>query len=134
MTRAAAGVGPAVVAAVHRQRAASRDLSGGVLSQAELFREQAAATVPAIAVVARPGRLVWRAAALLGAPSLLAVVVTTYLAVPEPRRFRRVDGPMRCGDTILAAVAAGVGGLALVLAAARATRRVRLLRTAASFL
>lgn len=127
MVRVLAAAGLVVVAVVHWRSAPAHDLIGDVITQGDLFRLQAgAAAVLALAVLVRPHRLVWSAAALLGGLSLLVVVLTTYVAVPAVGPFPRIYEPIWYADKLVAAGAAGLAlcssCLALVLTAARPRR------------
>ena len=124
--RLTAAAGLAVVAVVHWRLAPAHDLIGDVLTQGDLFRMQAvAAGVLATSVLARPSAPVWAVAGLLSVLSLLAVVGTTYVAVPAVGPFPRVFEPVWYVEKLLAAGAAALATvsccLALLLDAAQAT-------------
>ncbi len=105
----------AVVAGIHVQLAPRYAPIGEHVSQADLFRVQAgAAAVAAIAVLLRPGRLVRMAAAAVAVASLIAVVLTVYVAIPAVGPFPRVFEPIWYGEKVIATVAAAVA-LAAVL-------------------
>lgn len=109
LVRVSAGGALGVVALVHWRSAPAHDLIGDVVTQGDLFRVQAAAAAAlAAAVLVSSSRLVWWAAGLLSGLSLLAVVGTTYVAVPELGPFPRVYEPIWYADKVLAAVAAAV--------------------------
>lgn len=103
---AAAALG--VVAGVHLHLAPGYTLVGDQVTQGGLFRVQAGlATAVALALLARPVRLVWLAAATVGLGSVLAVVVTVYVAVPAIGPLPRIFEPIWYGEKVVAAVAAG---------------------------
>lgn len=128
--RATVVAGLAAVAVVHWRLAPARDLIGEVFTQGDLFRLQAViAAVLAAAVLARPSLPVWGAAASLGGLSLLAVVATTYVAVPAAGPFPRMFEPVWYADKLVAAAAAGLvlasSCVGLVLAEAVPRRAAR---------
>ncbi len=105
----------AVVAGIHAQLAPRYAPIGEQVTQADLFRVQAGvAAVAAIAVLLRPGRLVRLFAAAVALASLVAVVVTVYVAIPAIGPFPRVFEPIWYGEKVVATVAAAVA-LAAVL-------------------
>ena len=102
-----------MVAAVHLHLAAGYALAGGQVTQGDLFRVQAAvAGAVALALVVRPTRTVWLATSAVGLASLLAVVVTAYVAVPAIGPFPRLFEPVWYAEKVLAAAAAGTAFLA----------------------
>ncbi len=99
-----------VVAAVHLRLAPGYSLVGDQVTQGDLFRAQALVCVlVALAMLLRPRRPVWAAAAVVALASLVAVVLTTYVAVPAIGPFPRVFEPIWYGEKVLAAVAAAAG-------------------------
>jgi hypothetical protein len=103
-----------VVAVVHLRLAPGYALIGRQVTQGDLLHGQAAGSaVVALALLLHPRPRVSSAAAVIALASLVAVVLTTYVAVPAIGPFRRVFEPVLYGDKVLAAVAAGA-----VLAAA----------------
>ena len=108
LLRVLAAAALVVVAGVHVRLAPGYSLVGDQVTQGALFRVQAAiATVVALALLARPVRLVWLAAATVGLASLLAVVVTVYVAVPAIGPLPRIFEPIWYGEKVVAAAAAG---------------------------
>jgi peptidoglycan/LPS O-acetylase OafA/YrhL len=109
-----------VVAAVHLRLAPGYALIGEQVTQGDLFRAQALACgLVAIALLLRPRRPVWFAAAAVALASLVAVVLTTYVAVPAVGPFPRVFEPVWYGEKVLAAVAAAAGLAAALLGTLR---------------
>ncbi len=105
-----------VVAAVHLRLAPGYALIGEQVTQGDLFRAQALVCgLVAIALLLRPRRPVWFAAAAVALASLVAVVLTTYVAVPALGPFPRVFEPVWYGEKVLAAVAAAAGLAAALL-------------------
>jgi len=110
-----------VVAAVHLRLAPGYALIGEQVTQGDLFRAQAVASgVVALALLLRPRRVTWSAASVVALASLIAVVLTTYVAVPAVGPLPRVFEPVWYGEKLLAAVAAGAGFAAAVVGLARA--------------
>ncbi len=107
-----------VVAVVHLRLAPGYALIGEQVTQGDLFRAQALVCPVAIALL-RPRRPVWFAAAAVALASLVAVVLTTYVAVPALGPFPRVFEPVWYGEKMLAAVAAAVGLAAALFGALR---------------
>ncbi len=126
MARAPALVAAAalvLVAGIHLQLAPGYALVGDQVTQGDLFRAQAVvAAVVALALLVRPGRVVWFAAAAVGLASLLAVVVTVYVAVPAFGPFPRIFEPIWYGEKVAAALAAGVALAAALAGLALAAR------------
>lgn len=108
LVRLVAAAALAVVAGVHLDLAGGCALVGDEVTQGDLFRVQAAvAGVVALALLVRPARVVWLVAAAVGLASLLAVVVTVYVAVPATGPLPRVFEPVWYAEKAVAAVAAG---------------------------
>ncbi len=113
LLRALAAAALGVVAGVHLHLAPGYTLVGDQVTQGGLFRVQAGvAALVALALLARPVRLVWLAAAAVGLASLLAVVVTVYIAVPAIGPLPRIFEPIWYGEKVVAAVAAGTAAVA----------------------
>ena len=111
--RLVAAVALAVVAGVHLHLAAGYMAIGDLVTQGDLFRVQAAvAAVVALALLARPTRVVWLLATAVGLASLLAVVVTVYVAVPAVGPFPRVFEPVWYAEKVVGAAAAAAASLA----------------------
>ncbi|MDP9434483.1 MAG: hypothetical protein M3P93_04520 [Actinomycetota bacterium] len=109
-----------VVAVVHLRLAPGYALIGEQVTQGDLFRAQALVCgLVAIALLLRPRRPVWFAAAAVALASLVAVVLTTYVAVPALGPFPRVFEPVWYGEKVLAAVAAAAGLAAALFGALR---------------
>jgi peptidoglycan/LPS O-acetylase OafA/YrhL len=98
-----------VVAAVHLRLAPGYALIGEQVTQGDLFRAQALVCGPVAIALLRPRRPVWFAADAVALASLVAVVLTTYVAVPALGPFPRVFEPVWYGEKVLAAVAAAAG-------------------------
>lgn len=102
------------------------------MTQGDLLRAQAAAaSAVALALLVRPRGDGWLAAAGLGLLSLLAVVGTTYVAVPALGPFPRIFEPAWYGEKVVAAVAAGAASGTSTAGFFLARRRVRGVRGAA---
>lgn len=117
-----------VVAAFHLRLAPRYAQIGEQITQGDLFRAQALLCgLVAVALLLRPRRPVWFVAAAVALASLLAVVLTTYVAVPALGPFPRIFEPIWFGEKILAVVAAAAGlaaaVLGLLLSAAPSGRR-----------
>lgn len=126
LARLVAATALAVVAGVHLHLAPSYGLVGDQVTQGDLFRLQAAAAgVVALALVVRPTRTVWLAAAAVGVASLLAVVVTVYVAVPAIGPLPRIFEPVWYAEKALAAAAAGTASLAALLGLVLVVRQRR---------
>jgi peptidoglycan/LPS O-acetylase OafA/YrhL len=105
-----------VVAGVHLRLAPGYALIGEQVTLGDLFRAQAfVCGLVAIALLLHPRRPVWLAAAVVALASLVAVVLTTYVAVPAFGPFPRVFEPVWYGEKVLAAVSAGAGLAAALL-------------------
>lgn len=127
LVRVVAVAALAVVAGVHLHLAPGYTLVGDQVTQGDLFRVQAVlALAVALALLVRPARLVWLAAAGVGLASLLAVVVTVYVAVPAVPPFPRIYEPIWYGEKVVAAVAAAVALAAALAGLAREGRSGRL--------
>jgi hypothetical protein len=123
LARLVAASALAVVAGIHVHLAPRYGPVGEQVTQADLFRVQAGvAAVAALALLLRPGRLVQLVAAAVALASLLAVVLTVYVAIPAVGPFPRVFEPIWFGEKVVAAVAAAVA-LAAALADSVLTER-----------
>jgi hypothetical protein len=110
LSRLVAVVALLVVAVVHLRLAPGYSLIGEQVTQGDLFRTQAVvAVLVALALLLRPRRPVWFAAAAVALASLVAVVLTTYVAVPALGPLPRIFEPIWYGEKVLAAVAAAAG-------------------------
>ena len=94
-------------------------VSAGQITVAGLFVGQAVvAALAAVAVLLRPGRAAWAAAAAVALGTLAAVVLFTYVRLPAVGPFPAVYEPSWYRDKVLAAATAAVaagaalGGLA----------------------
>ena len=109
-----------VVAAVHVRLAPGYALVGEQVTQGDLFRAQALVCgLVALALLLRPRRPVWFAAAAVALASLVAVLLTTYVAVPAFGPFPRIFEPIWYGEKVLAAVVAAAGLAAALFGALR---------------
>ena len=134
LVRLVAAVALSVVAGVHLYLAGGYALIGDQVTVGDLFRVQAAvAGIVALALLVRPTPMVWLLAAAVGLASLLAVVVTVYVAVPAIGPLPRVFEPAWYPEKVLAAAAAAAALLAALvgLVLARRQRRPDLLRAVA---
>ncbi len=124
LVRLVAAAALTVVAGVHLDLAAGYALVGDQVTQGDLFRVQAAvAGVVALALLVRPARVVWLMAAAVGLASLLAVVVTVYVAVPAVGPLPRIFEPVWYAEKAVAAVAAGAALLAALTGLLLAVRQ-----------
>jgi peptidoglycan/LPS O-acetylase OafA/YrhL len=115
-----------VVAGVHLHLAPGYALLGDQVTHGDLFRAQSAvAGVAALALVARPTRPVWLLAAAVGVASLLAVVVTVYVAAPAIGPLPRIFEPVWYAEKVLAAAAAGTACLAALVGLVPVARQRR---------
>ena len=108
---------------LHLVLASGPRVSGGQLTVSALFLGQAVvAALVALWVLALPSRPARLAAAVVGLGSLAAVVVATHVQVPAIGPFPSLYEPGWYQDKVLAAVTAGVAGVAALpgLASARA--------------
>ena len=113
----------AVSAWVHLDLSSSPYYAGGQLTLGALFLGQAVvAAVVALWVLARPSRAAYAAAAGVAAASSAALVLSTYVRLPQVGPFPVLYEPVWYADKVVAAVAAGV---ALLAALAGLARRVR---------
>jgi hypothetical protein len=113
----------AVSAYVHVDLSSSPWYAGGQLTLGALFLGQAVvAAAVALWVGLRPSRAAYAAAAVVAAVSLLALVLSTYVRLPQVGPFPVLYEPVWYADKVVAAVAAGV---ALPAALAGLGRRVR---------
>ncbi len=126
LVRLVAATALAVVAGVHLHLAPGYALVGDQVTQGDLFRAQAAvAAVVALALVVRPTRTVWLVAAAVGVASLLAVVVTVYVAVPALGPLPRIFEPVWYVEKAVSAAAAGTASLAALLGLVLVVRQRR---------
>ena len=113
----------AVSAYVHVDLSSSPYWAGGQLTLGALFLGQAVvAGVVALWVLVRPSRAAYAVAAFVAAASFLALVLSTYVRLPQVGPFPVLYEPLWYADKVVAAVAAGV---ATVLAAALLAGRRR---------
>lgn len=126
VVRLVAAAAMAVVAGVHLDLAAGYALVGDQVTQGDLFRVQAGvAGVVALALLVRPARVVWLMAAAVGLASLLAVVVTVYVAIPAVGPLPRIFEPVWYAEKAIAALAAGAALLAALTGLPLAVRQAR---------
>ena len=126
LVRLVAAAALLVVAGVHLDLAAGYALIGEQVTLGDLFRVQAGvAGLVALAVLVRPARVVWLAAAAVGFASLLAVVATVYVAVPAIGPLPRIFEPVWYAEKVVAAVAAGAAVLAALTGLLLAVRQGR---------
>jgi len=86
---------------------------GEQVTVGDLFLAQAAvAGLAALALLVRPARLAWGFAALVGSGSLLALVLTVYVAVPAIGPFPRVYEPAWFAEKTASALAAALAAAA----------------------
>lgn len=103
----------AVSAYLHVDLAQGYRLIGEQVSMGDLFLAQAAvAGLAALALLVRPAVLTWAFAALIGFGSLIALVVTVYVAVPAIGPFPRIYEPAWFFEKTASAVAAAVAAAA----------------------
>jgi hypothetical protein len=113
----------AVSAYVHLDLSSSPYAAGGQLTLGALFLAQAVvAAVVALWVLVRPSRAAYAVAAVVAAASFLALVLSTYVRLPQVGPLPVLYEPVWYADKAVAAVAAGV---ALLAAVAGLARRVR---------
>lgn len=113
----------AVSAYVHLDLSSSPYWAGGQLTLGALFLGQAVvAAAVAVWVLVRPVRAACAAAAAVAAASLVALVLSTYVRLPQVGPFPVLYEPFWYADKAVAAVAAGVAVLA---ATAGLVRRLR---------
>ena len=117
------GLALAVSAYVHLDLSSSPYAAAGQLTVSALFLGQAVvAAVVALWVVVRPARASYAAAAVVGAASSLALVLSTYVRLPSVGPFPVLYEPVWYADKAVAAVAAVI---ALLSALAGLARRLR---------
>jgi hypothetical protein len=122
--RAVAAAGLAVSAYLHADLAEGPLAGDGQITLAGLFIAQAVvAIVVAVAVLARPSRLVWLAVAVVGLGSLAALVLSVYVQVPAVGPFPTLYEPLWYGEKVAAAVAAAVAGVTALVALGGDRRR-----------
>lgn len=103
----------AVSAWLHVDLAAGPRYSDGQITLAGLFVAQAVvAGLVALWVLVLADRLSWVAAAVVGAVSLGALVLSVYVEVPSVGPFPTLYEPLWYRDKVVAAVAAGVAAVA----------------------
>ena len=113
-----------VSAYVHVDLAQGPKVAAGEVTLAGLFLADAvAALLVAAWVLVRPSTLAWAVAVVVGASSLLALLVSTWVQVPGPGPLPTVYDPLWYADKVVAAVSAGVA--AAGAAAGLVTARVR---------
>jgi hypothetical protein len=123
VVRVLTAVALAVSAYVHLDLSSSPYAAGGQLTLGALFLAQAVvAAVVALWVLVRPSRAAYAVAAVVAAASFLALVLSTYVRLPQVGPLPVLYEPVWYADKAVAAVAAGV---ALLAAVAGLARRVR---------
>ena len=123
MIRLLTAVALVVSAYVHLDLSSSPYWAGGQLTLGALFLGQAVvAAAVAVWVLVRPVRPAFAAAAVVAAASLVALVLSTYVRLPQVGPLPVLYEPFWYAAKAVAAVAAGVAVLA---AAAGLARRVR---------
>ena len=126
LARLLTAVALAVSAYVHVDLSSSPYWAGGQLTLGALFLGQAVvAGVVALWVLVRPSRAAYAVAALVAAASFLALVLSTYVRLPQVGPFPVLYEPVWYADKVVAAVAAGVALVAALAGLAVAGRRVR---------
>lgn len=125
--RLVAAVGLAVSASVHVDLAEGPLFADGQVTLAGLFVADAvAAATAAVFVLVRGSHPAWLVVALVAVPSLLALVVTTYVKVPSVGPLPAVYEPFWYAEKVAAAAGATVAALTALVALARLGRRDRL--------
>ena len=115
--RLVAAVGLAVSAYMHVVIASGPAFADGQITLAGLFLADAvAAAVAGVWVLVRGSLLAWLVVGLVAVPSLLALVVTTYVQVPSLGPLPSIYDPFWYGEKIAAAAGAAVAGLAALAA------------------
>ena len=123
VVRVLTAVALAVSAYVHLDLSSSPYAAGGQLTLGALFLAQAVvAAVVALWVLVRPSRAAYAVAAVVAAASFLALVLSTYVRLPQVGPLPVLYEPVWYADKAVAAVAAGV---ALLAALGGLARRVR---------
>jgi hypothetical protein len=126
LARLLTAVALAVSAYVHVDLSSSPYWAGGQLTLGALFLGQAVvAGVVALLVLVRPSRAAYALAALVAAASFGALVLSTYVRLPQIGPFPVLYEPVWYADKVVAATAAGVALLAALAGLAAAGRRVR---------
>jgi hypothetical protein len=123
VVRVLTAVALAVSAYVHLDLSSSPYAAGGQLTLGALFLAQAVvAAVVALWVLVRPSRAAYAVAAVVAAASFLALVLSTYVRLPQVGPLPVLYEPVWYADKAVAAVAAGVALLAAVTGLARRVR------------
>ena len=114
----------AVSAYVHVSLSSSPYSAGGQLTLGALFLGQAVvAAAVAVWVLARPSRASYAVAAAVAAASFVALVLSTYVRLPQVGPLPVLYEPFWYADKAVAAVAAAVGVLAAGAGLGGAVRR-----------
>ena len=123
VVRVLTAVALVVSAYVHLDLSSSPYAAAGQLTLGALFLAQAVvAAVVALWVLVRPSRAAYAVAAVVAAASFVALVLSTYVRLPQVGPLPVLYEPVWYSDKAVAAVAAGV---ALLAAVAGLARRVR---------
>ena len=126
LLRVVAALGLAVSAYLHVVLAEGPVFADGQVTVAGLFlADAAAAAVAALAVLISGRRPAWLLVALVAVPSLLALVVTTYVKVPSVGPLPAVYEPFWYAEKALAALGAAVAAVAAAAALGLLGRRAR---------
>jgi hypothetical protein len=124
VVRVLTAVALAVSAYVHLDLSSSPYAAGGQLTLGALFLAQAVvAAVVALWVLVRPSRAAYAVAAVVAAASFLALVLSTYVRLPQVGPLPVLYEPVWYADKAVAAVAAGVALLAALAGQAHRVRR-----------
>ena len=116
----------AVSAYLHVDLAPGYRLIGEQVTVGDLFLGQAAvAAAAALALPMRPARLTWALAALVGFGSLVALVLTVYVAVPAIGPFPRIYEPAWFFEKTASAEAAALAAAAATAAGLLTHHRAR---------
>ena len=103
----------AVSAYLHVDLAEGYGVIGEQVTIGDLFLGQAAvAGLAALGLLVRPTRLTWAFAALVGFGSLVALVLTVYVAVPAIGPYPRIYEPVWFAEKTASAVSAAVAAAA----------------------
>ena len=123
LLRVLAAVALGVSAYLHVDLAQGPLVSAGQITLAGLFIAQAVvATIVALAVLVRPGRLTWAAVAVVGLASFAALVLSVYVQIPAVGPFPTLYEPIWYGEKVAAAGAAALAALVALVALARGRR------------
>ena len=123
--RVVTAVALAVSAWVHLDLSSSPYWAGGQLTLGALFLGQAvAAALVALWVAVRPSRAAYAAAAAVAAVSFAALVLSTYVRLPQVGPLPVLYEPFWYADKVVAAVAAAVALLGAATGLAAAGRRL----------